>query len=159
MLATLLCTLLPWLPADEAAKSEFTALAKKFETVNSYHFEYATTMTREGAAAGGKEGGEAPAAGAAAGGDAKGGKGGGGEPWLIDWQRGKPVHLRRSETECFRSEKKVALFDAKKKEWVGADRQPAGGGDAKAGGAPEGGAAAEGDEKARGNQRRVVAEL
>ncbi len=160
MLATLLCTFLPWLPADEAAKSEFTALAKKFESVQSYHFEFAATQTREG--------GDAPAGGAAAGGEAKGGgKGGAGEPWLVDWQKGKPVHLRRSETECFRGEKKIALFDAKKKEWVGVDRQPAGGGgdakagggEPKAGGAPEGAAGGEGDEKARGNQKRVVAEV
>lgn len=164
MLATLLCTLLPWLPADEAGKSEFTALAKKFETVQSYHFEFAATTTRDG---GDAPAGGAAAGGAAAGGEAKGGgKGGGGEPWIVDWQRGKPVHLRRSETECFRSEKKVALFDAKKKEWVGLDRQAAGGGaakpadgEAKAGGAPEGGASAEGEEKARGNQKRVVAEV
>ena len=163
MLTTLLCTLLPWLSADEAARSEFAALARSFESVQSYHFEYAATTTRE--RVGAKEGDEpaaggAAAGGAVAGGDAKGGARGDGEPWSVDWQRGKPVHLRRSETECFRGEKRVALLDAKRKKWIGLDRQAADGeGEAKAGGAAEGGAVAEGDENARGNRKRLVAEV
>lgn len=142
MIAALVFSMLSLAPIDEAAKSALATAVKKLEAAQSYHCEYMGAPGREG----GKDAGGAVAG--AAGGAGKPARGG--EGWSIDWQKGKPVHLKNGQVEMFREDKNVAMLDVKSGKWVAVDRnaKPAG----------DGGGAAEGD-KALGMMMRMAGEV
>ncbi len=145
MLAALVASVVGFLPFDEAAKNELAAAAKKLEAAQSYHFDYATAGGRGAKEEGGEAGDAAPAGGE---GEAGKGRARDGEGWQIDFQRGKPLHLRHREAEFFRSEKKVAMLDPKSKQWTSVSR-----------GAAPAPAAAEGAEKAPPMLGRMAVEI
>ncbi|MBL8841904.1 MAG: hypothetical protein JNL90_10300 [Planctomycetes bacterium] len=124
MLAALALSLVALVAPDEAAKNELLSAAKKLESIQSYHFEH--VMVGSGRAA--KEGGGDAASGEAEGGEAAGGEGEtakvrrDGDPWQVDFQRGKPVRLVRRDVELYRSEKKLATLDPKSKQWTSVAR-------------------------------------
>ena len=142
MIASLLLSVFSLAPVDESAKSDLAAAVKKLEAAQSYHCDYSGAPAREG----GKEAGGAVAG--AAGGTGKPARGG--EGWSIDWQKGKPVHLKNGQVEMFREDKNVAMLDAKSGKWVAVDRnaKPAG----------DGAGAAESD-KSHGMMVRMAGEV
>jgi hypothetical protein len=93
--------------ADEAAKAELLAHAKRLADAKSYVVEYSGSSAR-----GDEEGG-----------DDRGGRaaGRGGDPWKVEFERGQPVHYLRGRYDFWFGEKRISFKDPKEK-WTTIDR-------------------------------------
>ena len=159
MLASLVLSFVTAIVPDDAAKSELGAALKKLEGAQSYRCDYAVAAGKAGGPADQPAGGEVdkPADGAGKGGGAKSGR----DAWSIDFQRGKPVHLKSGNFELYREDKKMVLHDAKSGKWAPLDPAagPAAGGAGAGKGAAAGGGADDPEAKSRMMAQRMAAEL
>jgi hypothetical protein len=146
MLASFVLSLVAAALPDDAAKSDLGAVLKKLEGAKSYHCDYS-------AGAGKSDGGGEKSDGD----DAAGGKPGR-DGWSIDFEHGKPVHLKSGNVELFRDDKKLAFRDAKAGKWVPLEPGAGGANGAKKG--VGGGAAADDPEaKSRMMAQRMALEI